>query len=165
MMPQPDLKLVRIDERLIHGQGQMWIRSLGVNLCVVANDEAANDPFQQSLMKSVVQNVGMRFFTIEKTIEIIHRAAPTQHIFLVVKTPKDALRLVEGGVPITNINVGNIHSAEGKHKISNYIYVGEEDKQALNELHNKYNITFDTRTSPMAPDVDALDKLMDYLKK
>lgn len=107
----------------------------------------------------------MRFFTIDKTIEIIHRAAPTQHIFLVVKNPQDALRLVKGGVPITNINVGNIHSAEGKHKISNYIYLGEEDKQALKELHEKYNVTFDTRTSPMAPDVDSLNKLMDYITK
>ncbi|AZP05590.1 PTS sugar transporter subunit IIB [Jeotgalibaca ciconiae] len=164
-MIQPDLKLVRIDERLIHGQGQLWIRSLGVNLCVVANDDTASDPLQQTLMKSVAKNVGMRFFTIDKTIEIIHRAAPTQHIFLVVKNPQDALWLVKGGVPITNINVGNIHSAEGKHKISNYIYLGEEDKQALKELHEKYNVTFDTRTSPMAPDVDSLNKLMDYITK
>lgn len=163
-MPQPDLKLVRIDERLIHGQGQMWIRSLGVNLCVVANDEAANDPIQQSLMKSVVSGTGMRFFTIEKTAEIIHRAAPTQHIFLVVKSPKDALRLVEGGVPITHVNVGNVHSAEGKEKVSNYIYLGDEDKQALKKMHEEYNITFDTRTSPMAPDVDALDTLMEKIK-
>lgn len=164
-MPKPSLKMVRIDERLIHGQGQMWIKSLGVNLCVVANDEAANDPIQQSLMKSVVQDVGMRFFTIDKTIEIIHRAAPTQHIFLVVKSAEDALKLIRGGVPIENLNVGNIHHAEGKTKISNYIYVGDEDVAALKEITEKYNVTLDTRTSPMAPDVDALEKLMTALKK
>lgn len=164
-MTQPNLKLVRIDERLIHGQGQMWIRSLGVNLCVVANDEAANNPIQQSLMKSVVSGAGMRFFTINKTIEIIQRAAPTQHIFLVVKSAIDALRLVEGGVPIEQLNVGNIHSADGKEKISNYIYLGEEDKQALRKMHEEHNVKFDTRTSPMAPDVGALDKLMEKIKK
>ncbi len=30
-MAQPNIKMTRIDERLIHGQGQMWIKSLGVN--------------------------------------------------------------------------------------------------------------------------------------
>lgn len=116
-------------------------------------------------MKAVVQGVGMRFFTIEKTIEIIHRAAPTQHIFLVVKNPKDALRLIEGGVPVEHINVGNIHSAEGKEKISNYIYLGEEDKAALKALHETHKINFDKRTSPLAQDVDVLDKLMDHINK
>lgn len=63
-MIQPDLKLVRIDERLIHGQGQLWIRSLGVNLCVVANDDTASDPLQQTLMKSVAKNVGCDFLQL-----------------------------------------------------------------------------------------------------
>jgi len=164
-MNTPNIKMVRIDERLIHGQGQMWIKSLGVNLCIVANDSAANDPLQQSLMKAVVQDVGMRFFTIEHTCKIIHKAAPTQIIFIVVASPKDALRLVEGGVPIDHINVGNVHKAEGKEKISNYIYLGPEDKAALQEINTKHQISFDTRTSPLAPDVDALEKLMAFIKE
>lgn len=164
-MAKPNIKMTRIDERLIHGQGQMWIKSLGVNLCIVANDQAANDPFQQQLMKAVAQNVSMRFFTIQQTCEIIHKASPKQMIFIVVANPQDALVLVKGGVPIKQINVGNIHNAVGKTKISNYIFIGEEDKRALKELKNTFHIKFDTRTSPMAPDVDSLKQLMSHLEK
>lgn len=152
-MNQPNVKMLRIDERLIHGQGQLWLNSLGVNLVIVANDEAAKNPLQQTLMKTVVsKDIGMRFFSIDKTNEVIFKASPQQTIFVVVKSPEDALRLVEGGFPIKEINIGNIHADQGKEKISQFIYLGEKDKESLRTLRDKHHITFNTRTSPMSND-------------
>lgn len=152
-MNQPNVKMLRIDERLIHGQGQLWLNSLGVNLVIVANDEAATNPLQQTLMKTVVsKDIGMRFFSIDKTNEVIFKASPQQTIFVVVKSPEDALRLVEGGFPIKEINIGNIHADKGKEKISQFIYLGEKDKESLRTLRDKHHITFNTRTSPMSND-------------
>ena len=34
-------RYTRIDERLVHGQGQLWVKSLGVNTVIVANDQAS----------------------------------------------------------------------------------------------------------------------------
>ena len=53
-MNKPNIKMVRIDERLIHGQGQLWIKNLNVNLVIVANDETATNEIQQTLMSSIV---------------------------------------------------------------------------------------------------------------
>lgn len=108
-MGTPNILLTRIDNRLIHGQvGMTWTNTLGANLVVVANDAVAEDEVQQNLMDMVLPDSAQsRFFTIEKTIRIIEKAAPRQKILLVVKTPQDALKLVEGGVPIKEINVGN----------------------------------------------------------
>ncbi|MBW9932202.1 PTS sugar transporter subunit IIB, partial [Escherichia coli] len=47
-MTKPNIKMVRIDERLIHGQGQLWINSLGANLVIVANDEVSTSSIQQT---------------------------------------------------------------------------------------------------------------------
>ena len=78
-MATPNIVMTRIDERLVHGQGQLWIKSLGVNTVIVANDEAAGDKMAQTLMKTVIPgNIAMRFFTLQKTIDIIHKAAPAQ---------------------------------------------------------------------------------------
>lgn len=116
-MAVPNIVMTRIDERLIHGQGQLWIRSLGANTVIVVNDEVAGDHMQQTIMKTVVpKSVALRFFTVQKTIDIIGKAAPAQVIFLIVKTPQDALRLVEGGVPIHEINVGNVHNGPGRRR-------------------------------------------------
>ena len=50
----PNIVAFRVDERLIHGQGQVWIKALGANTVIVAKDAASEDPIQQQLMKAVV---------------------------------------------------------------------------------------------------------------
>ncbi len=141
--------LTRIDERLVHGQVQMWIKSLGCNLVLVANDEVSEDKISQTLMKTSIPNsIEMRFFSIKKTCDIIHKASPKQKIYLVVKSCTDANRLVQGGVDIKKINLGNVHKKEGSEKISRSIYLLEEDKKALKEMLEK-GIDFDTQSTPI----------------
>lgn len=162
---KPNVKMVRIDERLIHGQGQLWIKSLGVNLVICANDKVATDNMQQSLMKAVVpQDVGLRFWNIERTAQVIWKASPSQSIFVIASSPKDVLALAEQGFPIGEVNVGNIHATEGKEKISQFIYLGEEDKEALRTLRDKYGCQFNTKTSPVSNDgaqsLESLEKAL-----
>lgn len=132
-----NILLTRVDNRLIHGQvGVTWVNHLGANLILVANDAVSKDPVQQSLMDMVVPDaIATRFFSIEKTIQVIDKASPKQKIFLVCKTPQDALRLVEGGVKITEINIGNMHFSEGKQQISSTVSLDEDDKKTLRKLH------------------------------
>ena len=149
-MSTPNIVMTRIDERLIHGQGQMWIKSLGMNTVIVANDQAAQDPMAQSLMKAVQpKDLAIRFYPVQKVIDIIYKANPAQTIFLIVKDCADALRLVQGNVPIKKINIGNIHNAE--------------DKAALREMVEKYGIDFDTQTTPSGTDGAVQVNIKDYL--
>lgn len=67
-------------------------------------------------------------------IDNIHRAADRQKILLVCKSPTDFLTLVEGGVPITRINVGNMHYANGKQQIAKTVSVDANDITAFNGL-------------------------------
>ncbi|HBI3768838.1 TPA: PTS sugar transporter subunit IIB [Enterococcus faecalis] len=161
-MNKPNVKMVRVDERLIHGQGQLWIKSLGVNLVICANDKVAEGSLQQTLMKTVVpKGTNVRFWTIEHTAKIIWKAAPNQTIFVVVGSLTDALELCKLGFPMDQLNIGNIHASDGKEKISQFIYLGKEDKNALYELRETYNVIFNTKTSPLSNDGSQhLDMLM-----
>lgn len=163
-MAEPNIVAFRIDERLIHGQGQLWIKALGANTVIVADDGASEDPMQQMLMKAVVpKTIAMRFFSVQYTCDVIMKASPKQTIFIVCKTPADALRLVKGGVPVKEINVGNIHRAPGKEEISKYIALGEDDKAALRELRDSYGITFNTRATASGDDGSGKVDLNKYL--
>lgn len=148
-MSPPNILMTRIDNRLIHGQvGITWTNSLGANLVVVANDEAANDPIQQSLMDMVVSDgVQTRYFTLQKTIDIIHKAAERQKIFIVCKTPQDVLTLVRGGVPINFVNIGNMHFCEGKKQIHKTVSVDHNDIEAFRQL-NQLGIPCEIRRVP-----------------
>lgn len=132
----PNIVLSRIDERLVHGQvGVQWVGFSGANIVVVVNDEVANDEIQQNLMEMVlVEGIAIRFWTVQKTIETIHKAADRQKILMVCRTPKDFRSLVEGGVAINNINVGNMHYAEGKNQIAKTVSVDAEDIEEFNKL-------------------------------
>lgn len=137
MEKKPNILLARIDNRLLHGQvGGTWVNALGANLIIVANDAVASDELQQEVMKMTAANFGngIRFFSIQKTIDVIWKAAPAQKIFIVVKTPEDARRLAEGNVPVEKVNIGNMHAAEGKRKITKYIYMDDKDIDDLKKL-------------------------------
>ncbi len=144
-----NIMLTRIDERLVHGQVQMWVKSLGCNLVIVANDEVSDNTISQTLMKTSIPNsIAMRFFSIEETCEKIHKASDRQKIYIVVKSTTDALRLVKGGVPIKKINVGNIHNKDGSTKISRALYFTENDFTSLREL-DKLGVEFDAMSTPL----------------
>ncbi|MEL2508929.1 PTS sugar transporter subunit IIB, partial [Escherichia coli] len=77
-MSSPNILLTRIDNRLVHGQvGVTWTSTIGANLLVVVDDVVANDDIQQKLMGITAETYGfgIRFFTIEKTINVIGKAA------------------------------------------------------------------------------------------
>ena len=136
----PNIVLTRIDNRLVHGQvGVTWVKKIGANLLLVANDEAASDKLQQQLMSVPAKSsgVGIRFFSIEKTAAIINKAAPSQKIFIICKTPKDVRRLVDAGVGITEVNVGNMHFSEGKRQLTAKVYVDDNDMDDLHYLASK----------------------------
>ena len=136
----PNILLSRIDNRLVHGQvGTVWTRFLGANLIVVADDDVVTDEIQKALMSITATTSGadIRFFSIEKTIEIINRASDNQKIFLVVKTPKQMVQLIKGNVPIKEVNIGNMHSSEGKKQIAPSVYVDDEDEACIQYMIGK----------------------------
>jgi N-acetylgalactosamine PTS system EIIB component len=145
----PNILLTRIDNRLVHGQvGVTWVNHLGANLIVVANDEVAEDVVQQDLMEMVVpEAIGVRFFSIQTTADIIHNASEDQNIFLVSKTPQDVLRLVEGGVPIDKVNIGNMHYSEGKTQIYSTVSIDDADKEAFRKL-KEHGVKLEVRRVP-----------------
>lgn len=163
-MTESNIKAIRLDERLIHGQGRLWISNLGVNLVIVANDKVAKSHIQQELMSSLMpDSVGIRFFTLQETIDKIYKASPRQTIFIIVKSAEDVLKLAEGGVPIKELNVGNIHMKEGKKRLTNFIAVDEKDLNALKTLHEKYHVDLNTRTTPLGNDVGSDFNLNEYV--
>ena len=135
----PNIVLTRIDNRLIHGQvATQWTNVIGANLILVANDTVASNKMRQSLMDMAAPNgVATRYFSIQKTIDVIHKAAERQKIFIICETPQDVLKLVEGGVPIKKVNIGNMHMAEGKRQVAQVVAVDDSDVEAFKKLREK----------------------------
>ncbi|HIF9081113.1 PTS system mannose/fructose/N-acetylgalactosamine-transporter subunit IIB [Photobacterium damselae subsp. damselae] len=163
-MTAPNIVWTRIDERLLHGQIRItWGKHSEANLILVANDDAADGPnaaFMQAGMKaSAGGEYAVRFFSIQKTIDVIHKASPQQKIFILCNNPTDVARLVEGGVPITHCNVGNMHFHEGKRQIAKTVSVDEKDIDAFERMVAR-GVTCTVQNTPDQNPVPVLELAM-----
>ncbi|HDO1318812.1 MULTISPECIES: PTS N-acetylgalactosamine transporter subunit IIB [Aeromonas] len=157
-MTTPNIVWTRIDERLLHGQIRItWGKHSEANLILVANDEAAEGPnaaFMQAGMKaSAGGEYAVRFFTIQKTIDVIHNASEKQRIFILCNNPTDVARLVSGGVPITHCNIGNMHYHDGKKQITKTVSVDEVDMKAF-EMMASHGVSCTIQNTPDQTEVD-----------
>ena len=153
-MAQPKILLTRIDDRFIYGQDvELWNEVAGTNLVLVVNDEIAADSRKWAPMRvAAPEGVWTRFFSVLRTIDIIHTVTPRQWILIIVASPADALALVKGGVPITKISIGHMQAGEGKRSATPTIAVDDTDIAAFKELQ-KLGIELEIRYLPSsAPD-------------
>lgn len=135
-MAQPKILLTRIDDRFIYGQDvELWNEAVGSNLVLIVNDEIAADARKWAPMRvATPEGVWTRFFSVQRTIDIIHTATSRQLILIMVSSPADVLALVKGGVPITKISIGHMQAGEGKRPITSVVAVSDADVAAFKEL-------------------------------
>lgn len=135
-MAQPKILLTRIDDRFIYGQDvELWNEAVDSNLVLIVNDEIAADSRRWAPMRvAAPEGVWTRFFSVQRTIDVIHTATPRQWVLIMVASPADALVLVKGGVPITKISIGHMQTGEGKRPVTPAVAVDDEDVAALKEL-------------------------------
>lgn len=145
---------VRMDYRLIHGQVLVsWNTSLKCNRIIVANDNVAKDPLQVTLLKSVAP-VGSNVSVLSTADAVTFCNSPegqAERIFLIVKYPEDCLSLLDQGLEIPALNLGNQAFTRGSKKLSKTVYLNESGVKALKVIHEKgYTIT--CRMMPNDPD-------------
>ena len=159
-MAQPKIFLTRIDDRFIYAQDiEQWNEAVGSNLVLIVNDGIAADSRKWAPMRvAAPEGVWTRFFSVQRTIDVIHTATPCQWILIMVASPADALALVKGGVPITKISIGHMQAGEGKRPVTPAVAVDDEDVAALKELQ-ELGTELEIRYLPSS-DPDPIDNLL-----
>ena len=158
-MAQPKIFLTRIDDRFIYGQDvELWNEAVGTNLVLIVNDGIAADTRKWAPMRvAAPEGVWTRFFSVQRTIDVIHSATPRQWILIMVASPADALALVKGGVPITKISIGHMQAGEGKRPVTPAVAVDDTDVAAFKELQD-LDMELEIRYLPSS-DPDPIDNL------
>ncbi|MGV3466352.1 MAG: PTS sugar transporter subunit IIB [Heyndrickxia sp.] len=133
------ISLLRIDDRLIHGQVAFgWTASLGVNVFLVVNDEAQKDQMKAMALNLAKPNdVKLYIRGVQESGEIVQKFAGSQksNVLVLVKNTEDALALVKtsGGV-IKEVNVGGLRYSEGKRKLTDLVAVDDQDIANFKEM-------------------------------
>lgn len=157
------LGLVRIDDRLIHGQvATRWTKETNVSRIIVVSDEVVKDTVRTTLLKQVAPpGVTAHVVGVDKMLRVYHNPDyANDKVMLLFTNPSDVLRLVEGGMEIKSVNIGGMAYRQGKTQITNAVSVDETDIQAFKKLEERH-IELEVRKVASDPRVN----MMDLLKK
>lgn len=158
-----DIIHIRIDDRLLHGQVvTFWSNSLKATRLMVVNDGVANDEMQKSVLKMVAPS-GMRTSIITKekaATNILGKRYAGQRVMMILKNPKDVLDLMDLGLDIKEVNVGNMAKRNNATQIKKSISLTEEEFKEFDELEKRGVVL----TSMMVPD-EPKSYLRDYINK
>jgi len=147
---------VRMDNRLIHGQILVsWNAEFPIDHIIVTNDKVAADPIQVKLLKAVAP-IGSKVsvLSIKDCVEYCNSPeAEKENIFIIAKYPEDGLALVEQGLKMPVLNLGNQAFVRGSKKLSNTVYLTESGVKALKKLHDM-GIRITCRMMPADPDTE-----------
>jgi mannose/fructose/sorbose-specific phosphotransferase system IIB component len=158
--------LVRIDDRLIHGQiVEGWLKTIGVSHIVVISDEVAADKMQQILLSMAVpRNVKVTNYSVEESAKkLIEPQLTTDRVMLLLSRPSDVLRLINYGVKLTSVNVGGMHYSQGKRQVLRNVSVDENDIKALREIA-EHGVMLEGRVLPSDEMVNVVEIIENQLK-
>jgi len=130
--------LARIDSRLLHGQvATAWTKTTQPTRIIVVSDAVAKDDLRKKLIQQAAPpGVKAHVVPVHKMIDL---AKDDQHFggqraLLLFENPQDALRAVEGGVPLKTINVGSMAHSPGKVQPNKVLAFNQDDIDTFAKL-------------------------------
>ncbi|MCL4504424.1 MAG: PTS sugar transporter subunit IIB [Chloroflexi bacterium] len=133
------ISLIRIDDRLIHGQVMaVWTRTLSVNHILVADDAVVADSFSRQIMQLAMPPA------VKLTIADIRDAAAllpsietdASRTLVLIKTVASAVQL-HAGYPFRALNVGGIGMTPGRKALWRSIAASPAEMHLLEQLRQK----------------------------
>lgn len=144
------IQLIRIDDRLLHGQvAYSWKSALGYEAVIIASDNAAADEVRKSALKlATPSGVRLAVRSVEKAAELaMHPKLEDLKVFVIAANPKDVYRFLQLIDEKPTVNLGGIQAAEDKKAFAKAVYLNREDFEFLDKLHED-GIKIEVRQTP-----------------
>jgi mannose/fructose/N-acetylgalactosamine-specific phosphotransferase system component IIB len=152
--------IIRVDDRLIHGQVTAgWVRPLGIERIILANDEVANDEWEREIYTlAVPPEIEVKIFSIPEAVKFIIENQPLKKTMILINSLKDAFRIVESGVKTVKLNIGGLHFEMGKKSFTTYIFLSDEDIEYAKKII-AFGVNLEGREIPGSPSIN-IDNLI-----
>lgn len=127
----------RVDERLIHGQVAMvWTNTIGATRIIVVNNEAVNDESIIAALKiSKPAGVKLSILSKEKAIDKFKNGIYDEDkVFLITKNIQDMSDIIQGGIHIESVNIGNVAKKEDAIQIKKSVHLTKNDISLIKNM-------------------------------
>ncbi len=148
--------MIRVDDRLIHGQIlESWLPYLKAQCVVVANDALAEDQFQMAILSMAVpERIKLRMVNVDSVKDLVEDPELSGKTTLViVSSVMDAYRIVQNDAISWKINLGNMRSSEADKQLMYSFWVNREDIIMLKEMLSK-GVSINLQSVPREKEID-----------
>lgn len=145
------VSLIRVDDRLVHGQiTTTWVPYLKADTILVASDEVVSSRLKTEAMGCCAFK-GLNII-VKDIADSIEEAASerlnSSTVIFLVSGLADAMRLYEGGLKFSTLNIGNVHDDSGECRmITPSICIDRENEEIL-ERFDALGVAIDLRDVP-----------------
>lgn len=146
---------IRVDDRLIHGQvATRWATGLKVNRIMIIDDQVAVNENEKSILRMAAPaGVNTSILQFDKAVaNIMNGNYAGQRVMLVVKSPVTLVKMMEAGIHLLPVNIGNMSNRPNTTQYKKSISMTLEEKAAVDQLL-KAGIKVTAQMVPDEPDV------------
>ncbi|EHU9677044.1 PTS sugar transporter subunit IIB, partial [Enterococcus faecalis] len=130
--------LVRIDDRLIHGQvATTWLKDYDIEQVLIVDDEVANNELKKNMaLIAAPTGIKIHIFGVNKFLEVMNKTNITRKTLLLLTNPFDLKKIIDSGIEIDTVYIGGMRASEERTRISKAVHISNLEKQAFIDLKN-----------------------------
>jgi len=128
------ISLIRIDDRLIHGQVVMtWIRYIQCTQIKIIDEKTANDEFMCKLLTNIApKGIDVKIMDVPKAMQVYQEwESSNENVMIIVRTPITLNKMAMDGIVFKSINIGGIAIDSGRKKFHKNIALSIDEKEFL----------------------------------
>ncbi|SEM66177.1 PTS system, mannose-specific IIB component [Stigmatella aurantiaca] len=148
------ISLVRVDNRLIHGQVvEAWLPHLKVSRLIVADDEAASSPLIRAAMALAVQSaIEVQILPLAE-VDFAALSKDGVRTLVLLRDVASVPFAHAHGLALEQLNLGNVHFVAGRRQVSPSVFLAEAELQALQGLQAQ-GVRVEARAVPSEKPID-----------
>ena len=154
--------LVRVDDRLLHGQVvEGWAPYVQAEAIAIVSNTVCVDEGRCRLME-VVSPDNIELCVIPSSgLEDVLSRFDKANILLLFQDMETVLEVIEMGVVLHHINVGNLHHLKGGVEVAPSVYMNQKDLGALQRLADM-GVSVEAREVPDGRSFDLVGYLAEF---
>lgn len=154
------IKYCRCDDRLIHGQViYKWVKYLNIKQIIVVDDETSQDVISKGLVRMAApKDINLSVISVNEATRYFYKKEENDSTLVLIKGLSTVNRMLDLGISIDKLIIGRIPTGTGKKKLTNNVYINNNEYLLINTFINK-NIDVEIQ---MIPDEKAI-KIEDVL--
>lgn len=160
-----DMALVRVDNRLVHGQIlEAWVPFIKAKCIIVVDNYSASDFFCETVIRMAVPSeIELNICSVQDfAVNYPYRQGEGKKTIVLFSSITDALKAHDAGFHFDKLNIGNIHHEEYNVCCAPSVFLCDTEIQDLMKMMEEKGIQVELKRVPREKAVNMKEALKEF---